>query len=317
MESIPPFQNVYLDSRSAYSFLELNESEFILRVFLSLREMMGHAFTTTDFIVFSSHNPDELPGSLSSEKRRKRVLIFLSDETGGIPAHLSIHYSAVFKCYLPYDDGLDNIFSFPLGYVKGVPSAEYKPLKVRKYGLFFTGNLNSPRIELYKQLSILKFFPSLLIRRLRRKSITRGILDRAIGLDFSHCFHNSFIRFTSSFKSGMGQVEYAQILADSRIALCPRGFRSSETFRHFEAMRAGCIIVSERLPRTAFYEHSPIVQIDDWKSGLRKASEILRSDALQEEMAIKTREWWEKRCSEESTARFILDKLDKPESLKS
>src|SRR5207244_3678757 len=51
---------------------------------------------------------------------------------------------------------------------------------------------------------------------------------------------------------------YARTMMQSRIALCPRG-SSLETYRFFEALRYGCVPVTESLPKATFYDGSPAV----------------------------------------------------------
>jgi hypothetical protein len=58
-------------------------------------------------------------------------------------------------------------------------------------------------------------------------------------------------------------IRYTEIMADTRIALAPRG-SSVETYRFFEAMRQGCVVICDRLPPHWFYAGCPAVQIDDW-----------------------------------------------------
>ena len=56
---------------------------------------------------------------------------------------------------------------------------------------------------------------------------------------------------------------YTEIMADTKIALAPRG-SSVETYRFFEAMRQGCVVICDRLPPHWFYVGCPAIQVDDW-----------------------------------------------------
>ncbi|MFL6238182.1 MAG: hypothetical protein ACJ735_01635 [Actinomycetes bacterium] len=60
------------------------------------------------------------------------------------------------------------------------------------------------------------------------------------------------------------QEAYLAELDDARIALCPRG-SSRDTYRLFEAARAGAVPVCEPLPRRDFYANAPIVTIRSWR----------------------------------------------------
>ena len=56
---------------------------------------------------------------------------------------------------------------------------------------------------------------------------------------------------------------YSRTLADTRIALVPRG-TNVETFRFYEAHRAGCVIVADRMPDNGIYTESSFVTVDRW-----------------------------------------------------
>jgi hypothetical protein len=128
---------------------------------------------------------------------------------------------------------------------------------------------------------------------------------------FDNKFPHSYIRFTNGFLRGLPPDKYGNMIANSKIVLCPTGVSSKECFRHYEAMRAGCVIISERLPETYFYKDSPIIQIDNWKEGLAKAHDLINDDRELEKISRKTYEWWEERCSEFATAKYMKMCLEK------
>src|SRR5215472_152161 len=127
--------------------------------------------------------------------------------------------------------------------------------------------------------------------------------------DFGASFPKSYIRFTHGFKHGLSPECYGRMLNDSKIVLCPRGLSSSETFRHMEALRAGAIVISERLPDTHFYHGSPIVSVRDWRAGLEMARQIIADPKLLARLHLETMKWWNRVCSEEATASYVKSKL--------
>ena len=127
--------------------------------------------------------------------------------------------------------------------------------------------------------------------------------------DFKKAFPDSIIIFNKKFKEGFSVHEYGEVLAESKIVFSPKGFDSSECFRLYEAMRAGCIVISERLPDIEFYKDSPIIQIDDWEEGLTIAKRLLLNPYEMERLQEEITKWWEERCSEEAMAKFVFNKI--------
>lgn len=67
--------------------------------------------------------------------------------------------------------------------------------------------------------------------------------------DISSLYDNAYIRFYSGFNNGDDYNKYAYYLQNSKIVLSPKGFHSTECFRFYEAMRQGCIVITEELPK--------------------------------------------------------------------
>ena len=298
--------NVFYDKSSRNHFEDLNESVFIKKLFMHLVEIMGERFVNYDFYVYSHQGRDRIPASVSLQSLRKKVLIFFSDEIGSDPSSYSPHYFAVFKAYIGENFTASNVFPMPLGYVRDVPELVVKPLGERTYNVFFRGNLNANRIDLYRNLSFWKFLLPPKPRRFQRPYIYLLLKLRS---NFSKRFVNSYIFFNRGFKRGLSPADYGNILSDSRIVLCPRGFENAECFRHYESMRMGCIIISERLPKTDFYHGSPIIEVDNWKDGIAKVDELLSNTQRMEAIHKQTTEWWHEKCSEQATARYLNAKL--------
>jgi hypothetical protein len=283
------------------------------KFFLALNQAMPNNFKKYYFFVLWSPNSDITPESLYYETDKKKVLIFISDESGKIPYNLSPYYFAIFKMYLQLDKfSVHNIFNFPLCCVKDVPELSNVPFENRKYSVFFSGNLNRDRMPLYLTL-LLGHFPNFLLRCFRfliSIKILKNIL-LVVKSKFDNKFSNSYIYFTNGFAKGIPPDEYGKIIANSKIVLCPRGFNSPECFRHYEAMRAGCVIISEKLPKTYFYKESPIIQIDNWNEGLKITFDLINNEKKLKEIGKETYNWWKKRCSEKATAHYMNKILEK------
>lgn len=299
--------NVLYDDSSTYTFDVLNESLFLEETFTMLSQLMKDEFEDYLFFILSSHDPKVMPSSISFATKKKKILIFISEESGATPQHLCQHYFAIFKSYIKTDKILKkNIFNFPIGCVRDVPELPIKPLNSRKYFVFFSGSLNDSRMHFYTA-----FIPWLNSKKrtfLGSFMNYQKILVR-LKPNFSKRFPRSYIRFTNGFKKGLKPETYGHLIANSKIVLCPKGSKSAESFRHNEAMRAGCVIVSEKLPRNHFYKDSPIIQVDNWTEGLQKTSELLNDEVELEKISYATQIWWRDKCSSEAVSRFVFSKI--------
>ena len=120
------------------------------------------------------------------------------------------------------------------------------------------------------------------------------------------------VRLIGTFQDAASHsTAYSQLLMDSRVTLCPRG-GSLETYRFFEALRCGCVPISEQLPDREYYSQAPGIRVRSWLE-LPKVLDTLLSDsdalraAHQEVM-----QWWADRCSPNAIARRLLGALDAP-----
>lgn len=313
MERPTASPNVFFDSASQYRWSDLVEREFLERVLEELNEAMEEAFHAFQFFVFSARTPDACPDSLSDPSPRK-VLIFITDESGSVPPSLRENYLAIFKLYLPREEPGQNVFPLNLGYLGGVRAGPVKPMHERTTSTFFSGQLHLARAPLYRALHpVYRRLPKLVFRAVFTvywRGHLRGMEDVLVPGDLSGAVPGSLLRFTRRWRQGLTPEEYGERLADSRIALCPPGIDQSETFRHIEAMRAGAIVVSEPLPDTHFYRGAPIVTVHDWETGVARVRALLADEPALRKLQSQTIEWWETVCSERATARYMKATLE-------
>lgn len=229
-----------------------------------------------------------------------------------MPLQLQKHYLAVFKSYLPYEPKNSNIFPFSLASVKDVPKIDPMPILERPIDIFFSGNFHPNRYPLYEEFH--PFFRHLpkVLKGKGSYLFSRPRLSRFLRKDFSEESDGfrSVIKFTDGFKRGFSPGEYGKLLTESKIVLCPTGHKSPETFRHTEAIRAGAIVISERLPDTHFYRGAPFVIVNDWSEGLKTARGILLNPELQWALQQKGVAWYENVCSESATAGYVQSKVE-------
>jgi hypothetical protein len=103
-------------------------------------------------------------------------------------------------------------------------------------------------------------------------------------------------------------ASYSDLLAESAFCLVPRG-NSPETFRFFEALRAGCIVLCESLPNHWFYRDAPVIRVGRWKNlediVLPLANDPVKLHALHRASL----DWWESRCSEAAVATYMSEQI--------
>lgn len=100
------------------------------------------------------------------------------------------------------------------------------------------------------------------------------------------------IHITSDFLSSLeNRSDYAEILSDAKISLCPRG-TSYESYRFFESCKAGCIVVCEPLPRVWFYEKHPGIVIADWSCLAATIEKLLADPCLLAAKSAAALDYW-------------------------
>jgi hypothetical protein len=120
------------------------------------------------------------------------------------------------------------------------------------------------------------------------------------------------MRTTPSFEASAtaSPTAYSHALMDSKVCLAPRG-TSVETFRFFEGLRAGCVVVTGGLPDHWFYSGAPVLRLDRWDSLSEVLAPVLDSPAEQLRLHEAALAWWRERCSEKAVARFMSDRLNR------
>lgn len=260
------------------------------------------------------------------------VAVVLGDEGGRIPLYLD-RVRAVFKCYgtRPAPGGLADLARSSLHWLRWLPGAgalarqriaaraghgpapapvlpiplgtynqldlPVLPIERRHTDVFFAGSLEHASSALHRLVS-----PKV---RARREML--GALEwvgRArpdLRID---------VRVTAGFGASRDapSQEYSHALMEARVCLAPRG-TSPETFRFFEGLRCGCVVITGPLPDHWFYRDAPVVRLDRWRD-LPRALTLLQDP---EELAGRhaaALAWWQERCSEAAVGRYLAERLN-------
>jgi len=115
--------------------------------------------------------------------------------------------------------------------------------------------------------------------------------------------------FYNGWNQGVGSEEYSRILSNTKIALVPRGSASLDTFRFYEAMRCGCIVLTLIQNEYEFMLNSPHLEIGSWSNLQFHLDNLLNSQNIQE-LSNKTKDFWENNLSSKASADFILKKIN-------
>ena len=223
---------------------------------------------------------------LSKDKRN--VIIGLSDEfmTDNVPQEWKDN-ATVFKAYLLPEQETGNVHSFPLGYNKKHKKLVNRPIKDRPIDVFFAGHMVSSNRQRYMN-KVIEFFHDM-------PSNERPYID---------------FNITRGFNIGLDADTYSEKLHQSKIVVCPAGNVSMETFRHYEAMRSGAIVVSPNLPQTKIYKDAAICQVDDWDANVGSVIMELLSDLdMLQLIQERQQQTYNNRFTAKSIAKYINELL--------
>ncbi|MDJ0590686.1 MAG: hypothetical protein QNJ72_11915 [Pleurocapsa sp. MO_226.B13] len=193
------------------------------------------------------------------------------------------------------------IYDIPLGYYQQL-DLPLKAIEDRLYDVSFAGSIEH---KLYSIWSWKYWFKS-------PKIISRKEMLCAIDLIRKN---NPEIKFdltvTSDFNAARSadKRSYSAKMMDTKISLVPRG-TSLETYRFFEAIRYGCIVVTEALPSRWFYDRSPAIQITDWKELGDLIDKLVNNQQLMKKKHQESLDWWKTKCSEVAVGNYIAEKLN-------
>jgi hypothetical protein len=209
----------------------------------------------------------------------------------------------------------DVMTSIPLGcYAKG--NKKIVPMQERLFNLSFIGCMNRNRIGL---ASLVSKIPKILITLFGfpNHKNAKKYSEFMISL-VNHIAHwmnpRDFFKFTGDFAKGFDAITYLNYLHTSKISLCPRGWQNVESFRIYESMRAGCAVITEKLPDRSYYKDIPVIQVNDWKEGLEVARDLLKDEEKLKALGEASRAFYDAKLSPEATAKIIIDKLKQKEN---
>jgi hypothetical protein len=273
-----------------YSF---RESGYIKTVVNSLIANLSNDYELYLYFQLSKWKGADL--TISSTDKKKIVLC-VGDESWDVSYSFLNKVDYIFRTYLP--EHLHN--QGKLNHLAVGPSAQFageevKDFASRRYNVFFSGNLHLGRANLYRSLTGAWVLPFFLLHRVKK----------LLGVNFDSVFPSSIIRFSTGFHNGIQPDEYAKLMQDSKISLCPGGVESPETMRHFESARLGNIVISEQLPAVPVYQNAPFVFLSSWRELHKTVKSLLAEPNRMLDLHHQTLDWWHTQASAEATAAVI------------
>lgn len=296
-EKITNFENFHFEPEWIVPWEDLQEKVYIENIFENLRITLQHKFSDYLFVYYASDSIQNPPKPIVITDSRPKILIWSGDQRAETPMYMTKYFKAIFKTHLNGDTDKPGYYHLPLGYTKNVVIDNIKPILERDNNVFYSGNYNYNRVSLLKAFSGLKFLPDNILHRLYRKNVIKN--------DFSNSFPSSYIKFTGGFAQGLDGKTYSEYLNNSKIVICPPGFHRNETFRHYEALKAGAIPISLPLPDNYFYRGAPFVIIKSWQELNFTVSSLLNNPQKMLELQEKSVYWWKNVCSEKAVAQYM------------
>ena len=341
---------IYLDLSDSLSKLEqktnINYSHF--SYFLKVFETIEKSSSIKNFVFYLTfENLDRLPSY-----GQNVVAIVLGDEWCRIPKYCHL-VRAVFKCYgtsptlgcnpllkpsylnimalfnfiRVWTLGLPNrlhytfeklknrqsstvknafIYDIPLGYFNQL-DLPIKPIEDRLYDVSFAGSIEQKIHSIWSWKYWLK--SSKIIARKKMVSAIDYIREENPNIKFDLTINSHF-----GASRAADARSYSEQTMDTKICLVPRG-TSFETYRFFEAIRYGCIVVTEALPSRWFYDDSPAIKINDWSELMEIVDKLVGNQELMTKKHQESLDWWKTKCSEVAVADYISQKLNHVEKL--
>tara|TARA_R110001592_G_scaffold16881_3_gene71416 strand:- start:27404 stop:28441 length:1038 start_codon:yes stop_codon:yes gene_type:complete len=189
------------------------------------------------------------------------------------------------------------VHSIPLGYYAKEESVADIPFTERTNDLFFAGSIQHKK---GKRFSIK-----------RPKELARDRMTTALSLlAQNHPDINIKTTITGGFGESIVNANKAYLdnMVNTKICPVPRG-ANLETFRFYEAIRSGCIIIGEAFPKGWFYDDAPIIRLENWHDIQTIVPELLADQDRMLELHTQTLDWWNNICSEQSLSDHIGDKI--------
>ncbi len=199
-------------------------------------------------------------------------------------------------CSMILGNQIAPIYEIPLGYY-AKENVTYIPINSRRNDLYFAGSMQhitgkGQKLKRPKELA-----------RRRMENALKALAQNEPKLYINSCVTSSFGESILTDNSS-----YLNNMMNTKICPIPRG-ANLETFRFYEAIRYGCIPVSEALPKAWYYDGAPIIRLKDWSELGGIVTTLLADTQLLQEKHEQVLKWWKEVCSETALAHYMAERI--------
>jgi hypothetical protein len=217
-----------------------------------------------------------------------------------LPSSLNYRFQQL-KSWVSGINKLPPVYPLPLGYNTQV-ELPIKDIEARLTDIFFSGSVVHMPLSKWSLKKWLRT-PKTISRREMISNLNQfkeKHPDINVDLSVTPGYHYTVTYDVTSFSERM---------MNAKICLVPRG-TAFETTRFFEAIRYGCILVTEVLPPWWFYEGSPAIQVKNWQELGGILETLLVNPQLRQEKHQEALDWWQSKCSEIAVGTHIAAQLN-------
>lgn len=186
------------------------------------------------------------------------------------------------------------VLSLPGGYFHSSDETP-KPIAERAYDVAFLGSLEGNSKYFARVPSVKSQVRSRMLRALER---TASLFPNLVVKT------RLMKKYTDAIVTS--PEEYTNALFESKICLSPQGL-ASESYRFHEAVRAGAVVISGKMPAYEYFRGMPTVTVDSWDE-LPALIPSLLSDPYRLQMIQEASlAWWAANCSERAVAFKMIE----------
>jgi Glycosyl transferases group 1 len=197
-----------------------------------------------------------------------------------------------------------NLLQIPLGYYKH-EKVPFKSINDRPIDVHFAGSIYATG-EKYKN-PIAKFLKGFITSP--RNYARQKLVTALTAIQVKYPQFSIVNRCFNGFAKGLNRYEYSLEMMHTKICLAPRG-SSLETYRLFEAMRFGCVVIADKQPQKWYYDTVPAIFVEDWSELESIVTNLLEDPKQLNTLSQQSLLWWKSEAAPYAVATYIFDEIN-------